>query len=186
MLSPNEVTRSGLMLLAIAILGVTPSLRATEVGSATDAAQLLADARTQSMQLAKDAQVLRGYTTGDLNLLMAGHGALLERIRQDVGKAGRLSLQMQSAEGAASAAQKEGMDRVEPLLKELASILNTEVMRMREVSAVVQMPPYADYLRANARLTSDLAWLIADVVDCADAKAKAEEIDRQIELINFD
>ena len=108
MLSPNEVTRSGLMLLAIAILGVTPSLRATEVGSATDAAQLLADARTQSMQLAKDAQVLRGYTTGDLNLLMAGHGALLERIRQDVGKAGRLSLQMQSAEGAASAAQKEG------------------------------------------------------------------------------
>jgi hypothetical protein len=183
MLSPNGVTRSGLMLLAIAILGVTPSLQATEVGSAPDAAQLLADARTQSMQLAKDAQALQGYTTGDLNLLIAGHGALMERIRQDVDKAGRLSLQMQSASGAA---QKEGIDRVEPLLKELASILNTESMRIRRVSAVVQVPPYTDYLRASARLTSDLAWLIADVVDCADAKAKAEEIDRQIELINFD
>lgn len=188
MLSQYGVTRSSLMLLGVAVLAMVPFVRASELpaGSAADAKQLLADAREQAVQLAKDARALQGYTTGELSAITAGHGAMLERINQDVSKAGAVSFQMQGARGSASATEQEAIDQVDPLLKKLASILNTETMRIHKVSAVVQAPPYTDYLRANARLTSDLAWAITDIVDCADAKAKAEEIDREIELINFD
>ena len=185
MLSHKEVTQSGLIMLAAAVLMLTPMV--LTAGPPTERAeQFLADARTQAAQLAKDALALQAYTTGDLSALSVEHAALIERIDQDISKAGKLSFQMQGARGAASATQQEAIDRIDPLLKELAAILNTAAMRVRRVSRVMQAPPYTDYLRANGRLASDLARLIEDTVDCAEAKAQAEEIDRQIELINFD
>jgi hypothetical protein len=186
MRSLNRVTRSE-WLLAIAVLALSPVLPATQLSAfSADAASLLGDARAQSAQLEKDAMALKSYTTGKLGTLRLGHAALIERINQDISQAGKLSFQLQRARGAASPAQQDAIDRVDPLLKELASSINTVAMRIPRVSAVVQKPPYTDYLRANARLASDLARLIAGHVDYAEAKEKAEEINHQVELINFD
>lgn len=185
MFSKQWVNQSGLVVFLVTVFAAAPALFAAQAAAdSADVSKLLADAKGQSAQLSRDAAKIKGYTLSTANAQT--HAVRMELINEHVNNVGHLAFELNNARAAASPLQRETIDRINPLLEELASSVNSTVTHLNRVSGVLQMPPYNSYLEAKAKLASELAKLISDSVDYGDAKTRSQELEREMELINYD
>ena len=185
MIWKRGVTRCSLMYLWVLVLAAAPTLLAGQTAKdSEEVSKLLADARARSAQLDSDAAEMEGYTISRVD--WQTYASMVERVGQDVDNATRLAYRLKNARDAASPWQQEAIDRIDPLLNELASSVNSTVSRFSRASAVLHMPPYKDYAAANARLANDLAKLISNFVDYAEAKARSQELESDLEIESYD
>jgi len=184
MLSKHRVARSSLMSFLVAVLAAAPGVfAAQDPKDSAEVSRLLSEARTESAQLANEAQEMKSYTTSKHDWTHTGR---IERIKEHVNNVGGLVFELNSARSTASSAQQEAIDRVDPLLDELASSVNATATQLSRASAALQMPPYKDYVEANARLATNLAKLVSDFVDYSEAKTRSEELEHELDNINHD
>jgi hypothetical protein len=145
----------------------------------TQMTHLLTQARSQSAQLATEATNMESYTRSAS--AWEGHATQLERIKTHINDMGKTLQQMSDLRDQSSPWQQQAVDRVVPLAKELASSLETTIQHLNEHKAHLQLPPYRDYLKANAEMATHISDLIRDYVAYGRSKAQYEQLGQKLE-----
>jgi hypothetical protein len=140
----------------------------------------LNDAKTIVAKIKKDATQMQSYalTTG---LNWQTHAATLEKIKADVNELQQNMRGLQSHRTVASPWQQDAIDRITGLVNDLATNMNATIDRLNKSKGRPTAPPYPEYLKANARIASDLADEIDATIDYAQNKAKLESLGQQLD-----
>lgn len=76
--------------------------------------------------------------------------------------------------------QQDAIDRVTPLLQEMADLLTSTINHLSENQSRVHMPPFIDYVDANQALANKILVTIRDYVEYDQAKARAASLEQKL------
>lgn len=168
--------------LLLAAVSLSPVLQAAGTPEdSKEVSDLLSQAKTQAAQLKTDASDMESFTR--LSVSWETHAAKISAIKDDVNKVGETVAKLNQASNTASPWQKTAIDRVNPLLQELAANTTSIIEHLnKEKGRLLNTQEHKDYLKANAELASDMSSVIADFVDYGKTKAKFEKLSRELEV----
>jgi hypothetical protein len=142
---------------------------------------LLTQVKTHAALADDDASMLESYTRSSL-ISWQTHGKTLTQIKEHVNDLINDANEMSLMRADGSAWQQEAIDRINPLLHEMADHLTATIEKLNEDRSRVQMKPYRDYVRANYGLVHKANMLISDLADYGESKAKASSLQKDLEL----
>jgi hypothetical protein len=181
MFTRKMANRFSLGLLLVALPFATSTLFGAQTAKdSKEVSSILADVKTEAIQLRHDADELKAFTHSTLS--WQSHAAKVEEIKRHVNNAGKSLSKLDSARGSASPWQQQAIDRIGPLFKELASNVESTIEHLNQKPKLLQTGPYADYAAANYDLASNVAELISDYVEYGKSKAKSEELAAKLEV----
>jgi DNA repair exonuclease SbcCD ATPase subunit len=151
----------------------------TPSGSSQEVNQLLSQIKTEAKALEDDADVLALWTRARQGGWQS-HSMKLSEIREHVNQAGQLLAKLNEAREGASPWQQQAIDRIYPLLKELADNTETTINHLRDNQSRIHFPPYTDYAKAGYDLAKELASLISDYVDYGDHEAEFHRLQEKL------
>lgn len=158
--------------IGISALLVLPEMQTAAI--AADLATLFQEARTTAAQLKADAATMETYTRGNLN--WQSHGAQITEIKERINKAGSILSDMQAARADAKPWHQDAIDRITPVLKELASNTEAVINHINANPSQLKMPTYKGYLKDNAELAAELANIVGDTVNADNIRTKIEAL----------
>ena len=164
----------GMMLFAF---GWTPAY-----GDSAQASKLLQDAKTSAAQLKQDSVQMESYTRSRLS--WESHASQVNRIKDHVNQSGKILADLHTARDGAEGWQQDAIDKITPLLQELASNTTSIIDHLNDKKQTWH-PEYQDYLRSNAELATDLSRLIGDYTDFGNAKAKTQAMELKLGFSGF-
>ncbi len=132
---------------------------------------LLKSAKSNAAELARDATQMETYTRS--RMAWQSHSNQVHIIGQHVNATSKVVDELHSARDDAEPWQQEAIDRITPLLQELATNTNSIIEHLNDRKATWH-PEYHEYLQSNAEMATDLSKLIGDYIDYGNAKAKAQ------------
>ena len=179
----QQILGSTIMSLALLMAGVVISdstLKAADVPDSEQVNQLLSDAKTQAFQLREDASIMESYTRSDAS--WQSHAATVAQMREHINAAGRTLTKLVDARKSASPWQATAIDRIQPLLKEIASDTQSVIEYINKNPKRLATSEYRDYVEANSDDASALAGLIADFVNYGNTKNRLERLASKLEL----
>jgi len=155
-----------LSLLVAGCFSIAPAAKAadTSSGSSEEIRQLLSQVKTEAMALERDSEELAAWT-GVQQLSWESHARKLSSIKDHINQAGKLLAQINEARKGASPWQHEAIDRIYPILKELADNTEATINHLNDNSAHIHFTAYQDYAQAGYDLSKELAALVADYVE---------------------
>ncbi|HEX7359400.1 MAG TPA: hypothetical protein VF283_02810 [Bryobacteraceae bacterium] len=107
------------------------------------------------------------------------HASQITIIREHINNAGKLVSQLQDARGGAAQWQKDAIDHIYPLLKEMAS--NTEsIIDHLNKAKEVWAPEYQEYLKENHDLAQELYSAIGEFVQYGNTRQKLEKLEKSL------
>ena len=130
--------------------------------AAADVDQLLQQASAQASQLRRDSATLESFTRS--NVSWRSHAAQINTIRTHVNQLGQTLSQLEAARDSAGKSQQAAIDRIRPVLEELASNTTTIIDHLNQNPKRLFDPAYREYLRANDALAADLNQQTSDIV----------------------
>ena len=142
--------------------------------------KLLAGAKSQALQLREDAATLESYTrmTNDWE----SHSIMVNQIKEHINVTGNTLAKLEDLRDSASPWQQTAIDRIEPLLKEIAHDTDTVIAFINTKPTRLFNPEYKDFVEANADNADHLARLISDFVDYGRAKSRLDRLGRKLEI----
>jgi len=172
----------GAAALALAGAGMVlaPLARAVEIRDSEQVASLLSDAKTQAYELRQDASKMEAYTRSNPN--WESHASAVEIMKEHINAAGRTLTKLEAARSEASAWQVTAIDRIKPLLTEIAFNTQTVIEYMNKNPRRLGTKEYTDYIEANADVAVELSDLIANFVDYGNTKDRLERLAKKLEL----
>jgi hypothetical protein len=175
---------AGLVITLATLLLAAPQIVAqtSEAQDSTTVAGLFKDARSSAVQLRKDAALMESY--GRSKMSWESHAAQITIIKEHVNKLGRLLQQMNDARDGASAWQKDAIDHITPLLKEVAANTTTTINHLNDNKGAFAHHGYKELLSANYQLTKDFATLVGDYVDYGEAKETFATLESKVGTVN--
>ena len=172
-----------LALLLSATTFLSPVLRAagTPQEDSKEVSDLLAQAKGQAAQLKLDAADMGTFTR--TNVTWESHAAKITEIKDHVNKVGETVAKLNQLRDTASPWQKTAIDRINPLLQELASNTTAIIEHLnKEKGGRLKTQTHKNYLQTNAELAANLSSVIGDFVDYGKTKAKFEKEARELEV----
>ncbi len=169
----------GIAALALLLMIGSPLLRAQTTDS-EQISKLFTDARSYALLAETDADRLDSYTRS--SLAWQTHAAQLTAIKENVNELGKIHKQLSDLRPEGSPWQQEAIDRIEPLLRDMADNLTATINHLNEHKNQVNMQPYRDYAHANYELASRTATLISDIVEYDKSKSRAQSLEKSLEL----
>jgi hypothetical protein len=168
----------------VALLGglvlAQPTFAASDAPDSQEVANLLSQAKRQAFQLREDASTMESFTR--LNATWESHAATIAEIRGHVNDAiGTLS-KLESSRKGASAWQMTAIERIRPLIKEIASNTEAVIQYLNKNPKGLAKTEYKDYIEANEYVSQKLAGLIADFVDYGKTKNRLDRLSARLEL----
>jgi len=167
-------------LLVAGILTISPALQAGDAKDSEQVSNLLSDAKTQAYQLREDAATMESYTRS--NLGWDNHRVTVNQIRDHINAVGQTLTKLDDARGIASPWQATAIDRIKPLLREMASNTTSLIEYLNKNPARLSTKEYRDYIEANADEAAQLEELIADFVNYGNAKNRMERLAGKLEI----
>jgi hypothetical protein len=132
---------------------------------------LLDQARTQAEQLDRDANTMTGLVRSDVTWQL--HEDELARVKTHVDDLGKLVAELQSSRVDASPWQKDAIDRVVPLLREVAANTTKEINWMnKNQDRRPTSLKYDRWVNQNATAAHELSQLISDTVQYGEDRGK--------------
>lgn len=141
---------------------------------------LLQDAKSHAALSANDAADMDAFTRS--NVSWSTYTSKLSPIREHVNELGKIHAQLADMRHLGSPWQQNAIDQIEPLLQEMADTLTATIKHLNDNQSRVHMPQFEDYVHATHELASNLSDMIRDYVAYDAAKAKAEDLERKLEL----
>ncbi len=177
----EQLTARVSLALLLAGASIVPvCLRAAEVPDSPEATELLSDARAQAFQLQQDAETMESFTRSSLS--WQSHADAVARIKDHINTVGRQLVKLEAVRENASPWQRTAIDRIRPILKELASNTESIIDYLTKHPERLKLPAYQDYLEANADHSEDLAALISDFVKYGRNKGRMEHLKDKLEI----
>lgn len=157
-----------------------PVGRAAATADSESVSNLLSEAKTQAFQVREDASTLETYTR--MTVGWESHAATVTQMREHINALGRQSTKLDEAKASASPWQAAAIDRIRPLLKELASNTENTINLLNKNKRQLTTGAYKEYVEANADMASRLAEMIGDFVDYGKTKDRFEKLSKKLEL----
>jgi len=169
-------------LLLAASLYLLPALQAAvnPVPDSPEVSELLTQAKAQSIQLRKDAELMHSFSLSDLS--WQSHAAQIDLIKTHINKLGRILKQMGERREFASPWQQQAIDRITPLAAELASDVEKTIEHINNNQNRLHTPQYRDYLASNSEVADSLSALISDYVSYGKNRARYEKLGTELEV----
>ena len=168
-------------LLAITVtLCLTPKLHAVEREDSAEVTDLLSQAAQQAAQLSRDADEMESLLHSDVS--WESHADMLSRIRDDVNTLGRTVARLNTTYQSGSEWQQEAVDRILPLLRELASNTTAAINHLNANQLRPTTPDYVSYLEENAETAHQLSEMTSDLVKYAKSRTTLEKMEDKLEL----
>ena len=180
MYSYKSIFRTSLTILALSVPVASFAFEGADAADSEQVSTLLSEARTQAYQLSVDAATMESYTRS--NLSWETHAAAVTQMRAHINTAGRTLAQLEEARKAASPWQMTAIDRIRPLLKEIASNTQTVIDYLNENPKRLFMAEYKDHIEANSDVAGQLSAMIADFVDYGNTKERLRRLSAKLEL----
>jgi hypothetical protein len=139
----------------------------------------LNDAKTIVAKVKRDAAQMEAYARAS-GPSWKTHASALEKIKADVNELQQNMRGLQSHRTVASPWQQEAIDRITGFANDLATNMNAAIDRLNK-SKNPGTPPYPEYLKANTRITNDLADEIDATIDYGQNKAKLDSLGQQLD-----
>jgi hypothetical protein len=144
-----------------------------------DVRNLLSLAAQQAAALDYDADQMQGLLRNDVS--WQAHATLLSSVKEHVNQLGRTTAKLQAQRGEASTWQQRGIDRIVPLLRELADNTTAAINHLNKNQARPVSGGYADYLDDNADVAHELSELISATSQYGHSRAKLEKLEQRIQ-----
>ena len=142
--------------------------------------RLLADARDKAAVLSRDADEMEALTRSDVS--WQTHADKLEQVKEHVNDLARTVEQLTVARASASPWQQVAIDRMLPLLKELAANTTAAINHLNENKLRPTSGEYTEYLRANADTAHQLSDMISSFVQYGQTQAKLDKLEQKLEI----
>jgi hypothetical protein len=170
------------VLLAMLAISASQGLMAADepAQDSEQIAELFQQAKESSAQLTRDSEELVTFQKSRLS--WESHAQQVDAIKEHVNNIGKLEEKLRNARESGSAWQQEAIDRVNPLLKEIADNLENTIEHLNNNRSALFAPPYPEYVQTNADLATELHSMIADFVDYGKSKQKFQELQQKLEL----
>lgn len=178
-----KTTSSLLVLKRMVILGVLlllPAFTRAEKADSSAITDLLKEARSHAVLAEHDSEILESYARSHIS--WQAHATRLLNIKEHANDLLKDFNQLKSMREHGTPWQQEAIDRINPLLHEMADHLTATIDHFNENQSRVHMPAFRDYASANRQLMSKTARLISDFVDYDEAKAKANALESSLAL----
>lgn len=156
------------------------AMKATDAGDSAQITILLADAKAEAVELKSDAEDLDSFAKSRLS--WESHARKIEMIKEHVNNTGKILAKLKDAESSGAPWQQTAVQRIEPLLKELAANTETTINYLNENRSKIHFTEFKDYLKANYELATDLEALIRDFVKYGEAKETFERLERKVKV----
>lgn len=171
---------SAITRIAIIALLLPVGMLAAQTTDSVQISKLLTEVKMHAAAADDDANTLEGYTRG--NLHYQTHATQITRIKEHVNDLIRDSNQMSSLRPLGSPWQQEAIDHVNELLPQMAAHLTAMINHLKENQSKTNLPPFHDYIRQNQRLINKAHEMVNDYVDYGEAKAKADALEKELQL----
>jgi hypothetical protein len=142
--------------------------------------RLLEQARDKAAELAKDADDMEALTRTDAS--WQSHATMLEDVKEHVNELGRIAEKLNTMRSSASPWQQQAIDRMIPLLKELASNTTAEINHLNENQIRPVSGNYPEYLKENSDTAHQLASTISTFVQYGQSRARLEKLEQKLEI----
>jgi hypothetical protein len=142
--------------------------------------RLLSDARDEAAVLSRDADEMEALTRSDVS--WQTHAAMLETIKEHVNNLARTIEKLNASRSSASAWQQQAIDRVTPLLKDLATNTTAAINHLNENKLRPTTGSYPEYLKENAETAHELSDMISSFVRYGDTRARLDKLERRLEI----
>ena len=164
----------------LAVLLPLASLKAAPPADNAKINQLLDQARVHAALADDDADELVSYTRSPLS--WQSHAIRLETIKGHVNDLIEDVNTLSAMREQGSPWQKTAIDRIDPLLKEIAQHLSMTIQHLSDNPTRIHVQQYRDYVNANRELINRAHNVIGDLVEYGQAKAKTEALEVEHEL----
>lgn len=181
----NRVThRRPLMHAALLVITVIfclmPNLHAVEREDNAEVTDLLSQAALEAGQLSHDADDMESLLHSDVS--WESHADMLNRIRDDVNTLGKTVARLNTTYQSGSEWQQQAVDRILPLLRELASNTTAAINHLNANKSRPTTPDYVNYLQENAETAHRLSDVTADLVKYAKSRTTLQKMEDKLEL----
>lgn len=141
-------------------------------------AQLLGEARIEAGQLAKDADETESLIRNDVS--WQTHAEMLESVKEHVNNMGRIIDKLTATRSSGSELQEQAVDRILPLLKELAANTTAAINYLNQNQSRPIGQPYTQYLKANAETAHQLASTVSSLFEYEKTMNKMDELKNKL------
>jgi hypothetical protein len=162
------------------MLCLTPKLHAAQREDSGEVTGLLAQAAQEAAQLSRDADDMESLLHSDVS--WQTHAAMLDRVRDDVNTMGRTVARLNSTYESGSEWQQQAVDRILPLLRELASNTTAAINHLNANQTRPTTPDYVNYLEKNAETAHQLSEMTSDLVKYAKSRTTLEKMEDKLEF----
>ena len=168
------------VLFAVVAAAFPFALVAADAPDNEQVAKLLSDARTQAYQIRTDAETMVTYTMS--NTSWQSHATAVDLMKQHVNAAGATLAKLDDAKKNASPWQATAIDRIRPLLKEIADNTQNAISYLNKNPNKLTTGEYKDYIEATADQAAQLSSLIGDFVSYGNTKNRMERLATKLEI----
>ncbi len=166
--------------LAMLTAGAAFSPQSLQGADSEQVTKLLSEAKADAYQIREDASLMESYSQFKAD--WRTHTDTVNGMRIHINSVGAILTKLDDARGAASAWQITAIDRIKPLLRELAANTEAIIVALNKDPSRLNMPEYRDYIEANSDEASQLADLIANFVNYGNSKSRMERLANKLEL----
>ncbi len=166
--------------LATALIVISPAVMAAGAEDSEQVSKLLSDAKSQAFQLKEDSQTMESYTRSKLD--WQSHASAVTAMKEHINAVGVTLTKLEDARESASAWQAIAIDRIKPLLKEIAANTTTVIAFINKNPRHLFTPESKDYIEANADAADRLSRLVGDFVDYGNTKNRLERLASKLEI----
>jgi hypothetical protein len=145
-----------------------------------EVSRLLEDARAKAAVLSRDADEMEALTRSAVS--WQTHASMLDTMKEDVNELARDVEKLTAARDKASPWQQQAIDRMLPMMRELAANTTAAINHLKEQPSRPTSPSYAEYLRQNAETSRELSDMISSFVQYGQTRAKLQRLEQRLEV----
>ena len=160
--------------------GLAPAQQNNEENA--EVSRLLSDAREKAAVLSRDADEMEAMTRSAVS--RESHATMLETMKEDVNNLAKSVEKLNAPRDSASSWQRQAIDRMMPLMKELASNTTAAINHLKEQPTRPIAGSYTEYLKQNAETARELSDMISSFVQYGQTRAKLEKLEQKLEVGN--
>jgi hypothetical protein len=162
------------MFLSVSWLTPPSTLRAGDDSDSVEVSQLLNEAKDQAIIVEKEASTMQIYSRQ--RDAWESKETVIEQVKQDTNNLEELARKLDSMRMTASPSQQETIGRVDPVLREMASSINSTIEHLDQNAKYLHTPTCKEYVTADSELAGDALAIISDSIDFEEERARFEEL----------
>jgi len=141
--------------------------------------QVLGEARDEAAELARDADEAESLIRSQVS--WETHAAVLDRVKDHVNNMARIIDKLTAARSSGSELQEQAVDRILPLLKELAANTSAAINYLNQNKVRPIGEPYTQYLKENADTAHQLASTVSSLFEYEKTMNKMGELKNKLD-----